>query len=77
MPGLNGLNGLDVLRKLHAELVIPVLILTVRREDVNNIIRLELGSTTIFHSSAIRACWKRGSAPCCDRTLSNDCFFEC
>lgn len=41
---LPGIGGLDVLRRLRARSVVPVLILTARGEDVERILGLELGA---------------------------------
>jgi DNA-binding response OmpR family regulator len=41
---LPGMRGLDVLRKLRAQSLIPVLILTARGEDVERILGLEIGA---------------------------------
>jgi DNA-binding response OmpR family regulator len=41
---LPGMGGLDVLRRLRAQSVVPVLILTARGEDVDRILGLEIGA---------------------------------
>ncbi len=41
---LPGMSGLDVLRRLRAESLVPVLILTARGDDVDRIVGLEIGA---------------------------------
>lgn len=41
---LPGMDGLDALRKLHGELRIPVIMLTARRRELDEVLGLELGA---------------------------------
>src|SRR6476660_1425568 len=41
---LPGLNGFEVLRRIRAHSVVPVVMLTARGDDVNRIIRLQIGA---------------------------------
>jgi DNA-binding response OmpR family regulator len=41
---LPGMDGLDALRKLHGEMQIPVIMLTARRRELDEVLGLELGA---------------------------------
>jgi len=41
---LPGMDGLDALRKLHGEMKIPVIMLTARRRELDEVLGLELGA---------------------------------
>jgi DNA-binding response OmpR family regulator len=42
--GLPGMDGLDALRRFHAEVPVPVIFLTARRRELDEVLGLELGA---------------------------------
>ncbi len=54
---LPGIGGFEVLSRIRENSRVPVIMLTARGEEVDRIVGLEWGPTTISRSRSIRASW--------------------
>lgn len=58
-------DGLDVCRTLRRSSQVPIMMVTARTSEIDELLGLEIGADDYLKSPSIHACWLRASRRCC------------
>jgi DNA-binding NarL/FixJ family response regulator len=59
------MDGMELLRRLRQKSDLPVIFLTSKDEEIDELFGLKMGADDFIRSRSRSACWSSASRPCC------------